>query len=746
VGVFNEDGHWIYLVGMHPVCRHAAGDLRCFRLTVAQLVDSGACRAVEVIKAFGIPKSSLDRALRRYRAGGAAAFFARRATVSGGGRVLSAEVLARAQQLLDEGQAKAAVAGQLGVHPDTLRRAVWDGRLRAGGRAAARVGAAGCDKTRRSIEDAQAAAGLGTGCTRAGERVLAALGKLNGAASRFERCGAVPFGGVLCALGALLENGLLSPVRECLGRISGYYDATHILLLLGFMSLCRIKTVEQLRGKPPGELGKLMGLDRVPEVRCLRKKLDAMSRDGASECWAAALARQWMEADPQVLGTLYVDGHVRVYHGGQTKLPRKYVARQRLCLRGTTDYWVNDCGGRPFFVIDKVVDSGLITALRQDIVPRLLREVPGQPAAEQLRAGPLRCRFTLVFDREGYSPAFFKELWRNHRIAAITYHKHPAGRWPEEEFAPCEVTLSGGETSTMLLAERGSLVGSGAEALWMKEVRKLTAGGHQVSLIGTAFELQPAALAAALFSRWCQENYFRYMMEHFEIDLLTEYKTGPLHDTEAVINPAWRQLERQRNALDNKLRHRRARFAQALTSDPPSGTAGQRRHQRQQAELLEEIAALEAELATIKERKKQTARHIPWAELPAAERFTKPLLGRKRLLDAVHMIAYRAETALCELLRSPTTDQAAARRLLQDLFLTEADLLPDPAAGLLHVEIHRGSRPAVDRTLENLFGQLNELEITFPGTDLVMLYRFVGQPPPASPAAPENSVNPASQK
>ncbi len=120
------------------------------------------------------------------------------------------------------------------------------------------------------------------------------------------------------------------------------------------MSLCRIKTIEQLRGKAPGELGKLMGLDRVPEVRCLRRKLDAKSRDEAAEKWAAAVSLQWMEADPEAVGTLYVDGHVRIYHGSKTRLPRKYVSRQRLCLRGTTDYWVNDQSGRPFFVIDKV--------------------------------------------------------------------------------------------------------------------------------------------------------------------------------------------------------------------------------------------------------------------------------------------------------------------------------------------------------------------------------------------------------
>lgn len=677
--------------------------------------------------AFGIAKSNMDRALRLYRAGGIDAFFGRKATKRTG-RVFTAERLIRAQELLHEGLGQAEVAAQLGVAVDTLRRAIWDGRLKkpADGENAGRKGS---DKSQRSVEDAVAGEGMGTGCTRAGERMLAALGALDGAAVRFEHARQVPYGGVLCALGALLVNGLLGPARECLGKISGYYSANHILLLLGFMGLCRIKTIEQLRGKAPGELGKLMGLDRVPEVRCLREKLDAMSRDEASEKYAAALSRQWMEAEPEVIGTLYVDGHVRVYHGSKTKLPHKYVSRQRLCLRGTTDYWVNDRHGRPFFVIDKVVDSGLIAALRDDIVPRLLREVPNQPTPEQLLEDPYLCRFVLVFDREGYSPAFFKSMWEEHRIACITYHKYPTSPWEEAEFIAREITLSCGEKVTARLAERGSLVGGGADAIWMKEVRKLTQSGHQVSLVGTAYQLQPAEQAAALFSRWCQENYFRYSMQHFVIDLLGEYQTTPLHDTERVINPAWRELERQRNALENKLRYRRARFAQ-LSLHTIDSSEVQKYHQRerQTAELLEEIMAMEAQLDDVKARKQQTRHHIAWVELDEADRFEKPVLGRKRLLDAVRMIAYRAETALCSLLRSPTIDSAAARRLLQDLFLTDADIRPEPSAGLLHVAIHRGSRPVVDRTLTALLEQLNEMEITFPGTELIMRYSLLGSP------------------
>ena len=66
------------------------------------------------------------------------------------------------------------------------------------------------DKSQRSVADV--AAEMGVGCTRPEERVLAAVGILQGAPTRFEECHDVPFGGVLCALPALAANGLLHDV------------------------------------------------------------------------------------------------------------------------------------------------------------------------------------------------------------------------------------------------------------------------------------------------------------------------------------------------------------------------------------------------------------------------------------------------------------------------------------------------------------------------------------------------------
>ena len=451
ISVTRENGQWIYFCGAQPVFHHAESDSSSFRMFTAQLICQGGCRQVDIVRAFGVSKNSVIRCVNKYRTGGVKAFYAPRATR--GASVLAPEIAAQAQQLLGVGWSRKEVAERLSLKLDTLRKAIQQGRLTEPGPVRPRESAsekapapqppAATDRSTRAGDDA--AAEMGTACTRPDERVLAAFGLLNGAPIRFEPCRDVSFGGVLCALPALAENGLFRYIHDCLKQLRGYYSTLHVIILLAHMALCRIKTVEHLQYQPPGELGKLSGLDRVPEVRCLRHKLAALSIDDGPAKWAGLLSRDWLKAEPELAGALYVDGHVRLYHGSQTALPRRYVSRQRLCLRGTTDYWVNDILGQPFFVVQRSIDHGLLEVLRNDIVPRLLKDVPGQPTEEELQADRYRARFVIIFDREGYSPEFLKEMWQTHRIACITYHKYPKDDWPVEEFTDVETRLPTGE-------------------------------------------------------------------------------------------------------------------------------------------------------------------------------------------------------------------------------------------------------------------------------------------------------------
>jgi prepilin-type processing-associated H-X9-DG protein len=596
-----SDGKWFYFCGLHSVFFHDENDRRLFRMFTAQLVCQGMCRQSEIVRAFGVSKNSVARSVKRFEEEGADGFFIKRK--GRGGHVLTEEVRSKAQELLNLGNGKKETAEILGIKYDTLRKAVGDGRLSVPSCAA--IPKAAKDKSARTVEDA--AAEMGTACTRPWDRISAPLGLLpDGAPTRFEPCRDVSFGGVLCALPALSANGLFSHVSECLKT---YYTTLQVLILVAYMALCRIKTVEQLQYHPPGELGKLQGLDRIPEVRCLRKKLAALSEGDAPLKWSQRLSRDWMEKDPEAAGVLYVDGHVRVYHGYKTDLPKRFVSRQRLCLRGTTDYWVNDRSGKPFFVVDRPVDQGMLEALRSDIVPRLLKDVPNQPTEEELKADPYLHRFVMIFDREGYSPSFFKEMWEEHRIACITYHKFPGEPWPEEWFVETELEMRNTERVKMKLAEMGTWVGDKKDGLFVREVRKLCESGHQTSLISTDKSDSGTENAGMIFSRWSQENFFGYMMKDFGIDLLSEYGTEDFPGTQTVVNPVWRELDRQSRSLKSKLTHRCAQYA-ALDLHPEMDDQKMEKWRSQKAELVEEIEPIEHELGELKELLKKTSKHI----------------------------------------------------------------------------------------------------------------------------------------
>src|SRR5580704_14405143 len=73
--------------------------------------------------------------------------------------------------------------------------------------------------------------------------------------------------------------------------------------------------------------GKLLGLDRAPEVRTLRVKVKTPADQNQAFSWSSELCKEWMAEAPQEAAVLYVDGHVRVYYGNTKQLPKHYIAR-----------------------------------------------------------------------------------------------------------------------------------------------------------------------------------------------------------------------------------------------------------------------------------------------------------------------------------------------------------------------------------------------------------------------------------
>jgi len=501
---------------------------------------------------------------------------------------------------------------------------------------------------------------MGMGANNSWCRVLARLGMIQSVPIEFQSSLDVSNAGILLALPSLLATGLLNHTEKHFQLPAGYYDLKSIFLLLAFMALARLKYIESLRYSAPGEWGKILGLDRIPETKTLREKIKILSGQNKSAQWSAELCKEWMQSDPKSAGIVYIDGHVRVYHGNKTKLPRHYVSRERLCLRATTDYWVNAMDGQPFFLITKEIDPGLIKILLDEIVPRLEQEIPQQSSSEDLENNSLLHRFTLVFDREGYSPDFFKNM-KEKRIACLTYHKHPDGVWRDEEFSAHSVKLESGEIIKMDLAERATQL---SNKLWLREIRKKTQSGHQTSVLATDYTSNLALVAMAMFSRWSQENFFKYMREHYNLDRLIEYKTESIPDTTRVVNPEYRKLDSQIKSKASLLNRRFVKFgAINLKGDIDEKTIN--KYQEEKSELQDEIINLQQEITQIKEQRKNTQKHITVSQLPEEERFTRLSTQSKHFIDTIKMISYRAETAMSYVLKEKMSRPDESRRLLR---------------------------------------------------------------------------------
>lgn len=527
-----------------------------------------------------------------------------------------------------------------------------------------------------------------------------------------------------------MANGLLKHTHTYFSLPGGYYTLTHLFISLALMVLLRVKTIESIKSYSPGELGKLIGLDRIPEIKTIRTKLGILAGENQSKKWSRKLSGDWMGQENSICGLLYVDGHVRVYHGKQTKLPRRYVAREKLCLRGMSDYWLNDALGRPFFEVTTPFNSGLLAILKNEIVPRLLEEVPHQPSAEELVKNGYKSRFSIIFDREAYSPSFIKELWENHRISCYTYHKYPKGDWPLGEFKDRIVRLHNGEEINMKLAERGTFIG---KQLWVREIRKLTDTGHQTSIISTDYELEDCNLAANMFARWSQENFFKYMRENFGIDRLLEYALAPIDETQKVTNPQYSRLEKEIRSVTQKLFRKTAEFGSITLLKNNEAVQEEQEIEKyvvKKAEVSEAIEIYKKNLEELKIKRKETQKHIALSQLPENEQFSSLANEKKHIMDNIKMIAYRAETAMANIIKPIMSKTNEARVLIRQIFTTDIDLEPDYKNKKLNVIIHSLSNEKSNKIVRFLCHNLNLTETVFPDTNLTLFYKVVSKQNP----------------
>jgi tetratricopeptide (TPR) repeat protein len=274
-------------------------------------------------------------------------------------------------------------------------------------------------------------------------------------------------------------------------------------------------------------------------------------------------------------------------------------------------------------------------------------------------------------------------------------------------------------TVKLKLAERGTRL---PNKLWIREVRKLTESGEQVSLISTHLGLDARALAASLFARWAQENFFRYMRQNYAIDTLVERGDEAISDTEVAVNPAWRTLDRDVRKQNAALTKERARFAGVGLTEPLSD-AEVIHYQLGQAQQQAKVEGLQRQLDQLKQKRKATPHHIPVKDLPEKDRFTRLLSERKHFIDTIKMICYRAENSMMSIIREKMGRADDAHSFLRQIYNLDVDLVSDLQANTLTIRLHHLAQAAHDDVARHLCDQLNETETLFPDTQLKLLFK-----------------------
>jgi transposase len=729
-----QDGHRVVVGSGIVLAQYEVGDRMAETHAMVSLVEQGWADQNDVARAFGYSVRTLRRHQRRFEDGGLSSL-GRGSGYPKGRRRLRASRRKMIHRLKSEGHSNCEIARRLGISEmavrKLLRRMGWKDKatekqlLIPVGPSNPNMSAFSSSASQGSAAAPPDGSNLNLSAfsssseeplpftvdkdpaNRAGDRFMACLGFLDDAAPLFRPGTRVPGAGVLLALPALIQSG----VFECAAKIYGsigpaFYGLRTSILALLLMALLRIKRPEGLKEHPPDDLGRVLGLDRAPEVKTLRRKLTRLAAFGRAVEFGRALAERRVALRGTAMGFLYVDGHVRVYHG-KHQLPKAHVARMRLSMPATSDYWINDMAGDPLFVVTAEANAGMVKML-----PVVLDEVRSLVGER---------RVTVVFDRGGYSPKLFHKLI-GEGFDILTYRKGRFPRVSRKRFEKHRSVFEGREVAYLLADQGVRLLGG---KLRLRQVTRLADDGeHQTPILTSRRDLPAVEVAYRMFERWRQENFFKYLREEYALDALVDYSVVPDNPDRDVPNPALAAIDAKLREARTELSRLQAEYGFEALINPEGERPTMRGFKIALGKLGKTVWSAMKRVTDLEAKRAKMPKRVPVQDVVNGK-VVKLAPERKHLTNLLKMVAYQAESDLVRLLAPHYRRvEDEGRTLIQSAVASAADL--EITERELRVAIYPLSSPHRSRAIATLCAEINGSQITFPGTRLRLYYEVKG--------------------
>ena len=709
-----------------------AGDEVGESYAMVYLVASGYATQTEVSRVYGCSVRTVRRHQRRYEEGGMAALSTRSGWRPGRRRIAVKRQL-RIERMHSEGLSNREIARRLGVSEGAIRKQVGPSggggvqiplplpiepkRVGSNSRTSEEAECSELEQPRKTSDDAPAHEDAepvpeSFDCdphNRIVDRSLARFGRLSDAAPMFADADGVAGAGVLLALPSLVQSGVFRVAAKLYGDIGpAFYGLRTTFLVLLFMALWRIKRPEGLKERDPASLGYILGLDRAPEVKTVRRKLTRLAAGHKATQLGEALAHIRVEQRSAMMGFLYVDGHVRAYHG-KRDIPKTHVARTRISMPAVSDYWVGDAAGDPLFVVTAEANAGM-TKMLPPILAKVRDLIPER-------------RVTVVFDRGGWKLELFNQIINDFGFDILTYRKGKSEMIDAKWFKKREAVIDGRRVEYTLHDQHVTFLDGKLE---LRQVTRLNSDDHQTQIITSRFDLAAVEVAFRMFERWRQENYFRYMREEFDLDALADYQIQPDDPTRTVPNPERRDIAKQIKATKQEIKKLEQAFGAALIAAKEKNLKGVPALADACSLTETELNVERDKLNALLKKRKQTPLRVEIRELSEGA-VIKLATERKHLTNVIKMLAFQSESDLVSMLDGAyRRSEDEGRTLIHELLGAAADIRVTSTE--LYVTLHPLSAPHRTEAAAAICQTLTDSITMFPGSNLRL--RFNIQAPP----------------
>ncbi|MEW1976758.1 putative transposase [Microbacterium profundi] len=719
--VEDADGGRVYVHGFLTQV-WSAGDDAGRRLAAVQLVRTQAAGATQVAAAFGIAVSTLWRWHGQAEQGTAELVSQRRGPK--GPSKLTGPVVADVRSRRAAGGTIRQIAAAVQIAEGSVRRALSPEFDTVGtGDAPAAAQAAATESTPSTVEvgEDDELVVLAEPTARHGERGLARAGLLGEAPAVFTPAARVPLAGLLLGLPALAATGLLSCANDVYGQLpAGFYGLSTMFLEGVFRALAGQPRAEGAARFAPADLGRVLGMDRAPEVKTIRRKINQLAGRGKAADLLAAMATTHLAAgtNADAVGVvLYVDGHVRAYQGTK-KIAKTHLSRLRFPAPATVETWVSDAASDPVLVVMSEPGASLAMELR-----RLLPEL-------RTAVGDDR-RVLVGFDRGGWSPALFAHM-NAHGFDVLTWRKGHTPDIPESAFDAVDFVDENGREHAWTLADTMiDLPITGTDnTVTMRQITRLdtkNAKAKQVHLLTTRTDLPAPEIVYRMGSRWRQENYFRYARIHLGLDAHDSYASVADDPDRSVPNPAKRTAHLVAQNTAARAQRERARtdaaFLEAHTPAPGQDTVviTNTAHNT----LTAELHAAEEELATARARHRGTPTRVRLGDLAPGQQVLDT--ETKLIHHAIKIAAFNTTTTIARDIRINTRYARAdqeAYTLTRQILASVGDIIPNTTADTLTIRLDPLPTRRETAAAAELCQHLTTTNTTYPGTTLRLRYEI----------------------